>query len=115
MTTPTNSHYWVSIGRNRAATTPPLDSGDWAAFQDSIRRTCALWGTTTGVEVHGQSTLEGTGGKETFLLLFEIRSDLVAAVSSQLARTAAYYDQEAVCLVGGPGEPLIPFEGTVGI
>ena len=109
----TTNHYWVSIGRNRKGTTTPLDSGDWDEFQDSIRRSAALWGTCTGVEVHGHSTWEGTGPEETFLLLLEIREDSVDGLRSSLARTADWYDQEAIGLVGGPGETLVQADPTL--
>lgn len=99
----TTHTYWASIGRNIG--TEPMADADWARFCDETRRVAALWGSVITTAA-GTSTWQDDN-EDAFLVLFTIEEDTLDALRYSLRNLARTYGQDAIGLVGGPGESLI--------
>jgi hypothetical protein len=98
--------HWVSIGRNHEAGYHSVPA--WHQFQEEVTNAATLWGSATGVTVHGTSEWEGVP-EDTFLVLVTLREDFAEHLIDSLAALARRYSQEAIGLVGpyGPADGLV--------
>lgn len=103
MTTTTHT-YWASIGRNVG--TEPLSDEGWGNFQDATERAILRRWASILASIKGISDWSGEE-EETVAYLFTIRADEVPNLRTNLAHLARAYRQDAIGLVGGPGENLV--------
>lgn len=98
--------YWASIGRN-TRNGGTLSDADWARFmarlRDDIVQSC---GGTIITSVTGPGEWNGDS-EDSHLILFTIAPEYVAPLRHRLQWLANLYLQEAIGLVGGPGDTLI--------
>ena len=103
----TGTHtYWATIGRNRP-TGQTLSTGEWQAFRSDLRHAAQLWGNEILATIdNGTSTWQGEI-EQTFAVLFTIDPPFLPALRGTLGRHVRHYGQDAIGLVGGPGESLV--------
>lgn len=84
----------------------------WRGFQDSLDRILEEHGGAIITRVTGVSTWNG-GTEETYLVLVSLPEPAAAgsqygdSVADRLADLARAYRQDAIGLVGGPGESIV--------
>jgi hypothetical protein len=98
--------YWLSIGRNIGA--EPMDHALWGEFRTALVHALTDRGATIITTVDGQSSWNDQP-EATYLVLVTDwptgrRAD---ALQRRLEHLASIYGQEAIGLVGGPGETLV--------
>lgn len=100
----TTHTYWTSIGRNVG--TEPMGRTDWRHFKRATEQVILNRGGGILASVKGRSTWNDEE-EETVLYLFDIRAHEVPTLREGLASLARAYRQDAIGLVGGPGESLV--------